>query len=608
MKKRPPVVERKSACSRRSWYFILWGAGLLTLLWRLIAAWEISRSGFAYSIFSPPQATDLRTYMVLAEEVATGVFSGPFYYQPFYYSVFLPVCRWLSGASVWGVVFIQALLGAVTAMTAGLSTARLGGKLAGTVAAYLTALCTILIFYTPFHQIATLQTFNLAVMSYFAIRAFQSGRYRHCVGFALFAAIGNLTRGNIILLFVPLCLALFVASCKHFGWKKAVLSVLLCSSVFLVVESPYIIYNSVKLGRLCGPSTAADAVLALGNTPEAPPGGREPGLPAGPMEYPQAYHIWMSDCEKNPVWKKILNYLVQEPAAYLELTFRKLLLFWDSREIPNNVSLAGEGTASKILKLTIPPGILLTLGLAGMLLLLKKLRKAPYWALYITVIFYWGATAAFYNLSRFRAPVLPELAIFGGLFVGEIIRRSRKEDWKFIKIYGVLALALSIFLVFGAYEFYRKCCERAVLGVVRPQGTTLFLPDKRQVQFYHGPMTFGGWMPVEVKKLQTLQVKFPPVEKALTGKSEVEFSVQSQHAGNLIVAVNGKTVAVEFKSPEFRKVNVALENGLEDGNVIVNILYNGAEAVFIADTQRNYQASSMDGKVLPGELVMRLTR
>ena len=72
--------------------------------------------------------------------------------------------------------------------------------------------------------------------------------------------------------------------------------------------------------------------------------------------------------------------------------------------------------------------------------------------------------------------------------------------------------------------------------------------------------------------------------------------------------LNGKTIAVEFKSPEFRKVTVQLDNGWEDGNVIINILYNGAEAFFIADTQRNYQASSMDGKVLDGELVMRLTR
>ena len=601
-------MEKKSAITRRSWHFALYGAGLLALIWRLIAAYEIANGSFAFAIFSPAKATDLHTYMVLAEEVASGKFSGPFYYQPFYYSVFLVLCRWLSGASVWGVVIIQSLLGAATAMLAGLSAARLGGRLAGIISASLTALCTILVFYTPFHQIATLQTFNLAMMSYFAIRTIQSGKYRHAAIFALFAAIANLTRGNIILIFIPLSIALFAAFYQRFNFKKALLAVLLCGSVFLLTEMPFIVYNSLTLGKLCGPSTAADAVLALGNTPEAPPGGREPGLPAGPMEYPQAYHIWMSDSDVNPVWKKILNYLIEEPAAYLELTFRKLLLFWDAREIPNNVSLVGEGSTSDILKLTIPVGILLALGLSGIFLLGKKLRKKPYWALYITVIFYWGAIAAFYNLSRFRAPILPEMAVFAGLFIAETVRRSRRGEWKFIRTYGVFAMAAGIFLVFGAYEFYRQSCEKTVLRYARPQGTRLKLNDNRQVEFYHGPMTFGGWMPVEVKKLQTLQVKFPALDKTSPAPGEVEFSVQSQHAGTLIAAVNGKTVAVEFKSPEFRKVTVQLDKFPADGNVVINVLYNGAEAVFIIDRQRDYQASTLDGDPLPGELIVRLTR
>lgn len=609
MKKRPPVVEKKSANFRRSWYFALWGAGVLALVWRLIVAGEIAAGDFASSIFLPAKATDLRTYMVLAEEIATGKFSGPFYYQPFYYSVFLPVCRWLSGASVWGVVIFQALLGAVTAMTAGLSGARLGGKIAGIIAAYLTALCTILVFYTPFHQIATLQTFNLAVMSYFAIRAFQSGKYRHCAGFAIFAAIGNLTRGNIILLFVPLCIALFIVYYKRFSLKKALAGLLLCGSIFLIVESPFIAYNSIKLGRLSGPSTAADAVLALGNTPEAPPGGREPGLPAGPMEYPQAYHIWMSDCEKNPVWKKILNYLAEEPAAYLELTFRKLLLFWDAREIPNNVSLAGEGTTSKLLKLTVPPGILLALGLAGMLLMLKKLRKAPCLALYIIVIFYWGATAAFYNLARFRAPILPELAIFSGLFVAEIVRRSRRDEWKFIRSYGVLTLACGIFIAVGAYEFYRQSLECRVLRIVRPQGTGLSLPDGRCVQFYHGPMTFGAWRPVEALQGSVLSLEFPPPVSDCSAGVELEFSVQSAHAGILVLDVCGTQLSSKFSSPEFKKITVKLpQDAVADNMVNIKVLYNSAEAFFIADHQRNYHASKLNGKLIDGELVMRLTR
>ena len=76
----------------------------------------------------------------------------------------------------------------------------------------------------------------------------------------------------------------------------------------------------------------------------------------------------------------------------------------------------------------------------------------------------------------------------------------------------------------------------------------------------------------------------------------------------MIAAVNGKTVAVEFKSPEFRKVTVKLDNAVQDGNVVINVLYNGAEAVFIADRQRDYRTSSLDGKALDGELVVRLTR
>ena len=84
--------------------------------------------------------------------------------------------------------------------------------------------------------------------------------------------------------------------------------------------------------------------------------------------------------------------------------------------------------------------------------------------------------------------------------------------------------------------------------------------------------------------------------------------MQSRHSGNLIVAVNGKTIAIEFTSPEFRKITVPLEAGAADGNIVINVLYNGAEAVFIADRQRDYQASKLDGKVLEGELVVRLTR
>ena len=608
MKKTLPDCEKTTSRLWQRFSFILYTAAAVALLLRLITAWQIAHGEFATSIFAPSPATDLRTYMNLAEQIADGKFSGPFYYQPFYYSVFLVLIRWISGGSVWCVVFVQALLGSFTVLLAGYTARYAAGKTAGITAGILTALCNILIFYTPFHQIATLQTFNLTLLAYLAVRAFGSRKWYFTLLMGAVAAIGALTRGNILLVFAPLTLALWITIAQAHGIKRGFLHFLLSWAVFAAVESPFIIYNSIQLGYLSGPSTAADAVLALGNTPEAPPGGRDPGLPAGPMEYPQAYHLWMADAPQNPVWKKILNYLHEEPAAYLELTFRKLLLFWDAREIPNNVALAGEGSTSSLLQLTVPPGILLALGLAGMLLMLKKLPHRQLLPLYLIVIFYWGATAAFYNLSRFRAPILPLLAVFAGIFVAKLLHKSRIDQWKYIRIYGVLNLLAGIFLSMGAYEFYRQILESKILRTVRPAGTSLQLPDGRKVRFYHGPMTFGSWQLLDTPVGTTASVKFPFEAAASARTAEFEFSVQSSNAGDFTVSVAGTIVSTHFSGPQYKKITVRLPEDFSGSTVQLKVLYNSANAGFIADMQRNYGASSLNSREIPGELVMRLTR
>ena len=608
MKKSPPVQVAMPLLSGRRWLLVIYAAMIVALLWRLIAAYQIAHGEFAATIFAPHKATDLRTYMELSRQVAAGEFSGPFYYQPFYYSVFLVLCRWISGGSVWMVVIVQALLGALTAGIAGVTAARVAGRVAGAVAAWLTALCTILIFYTPFHQIATLQAFNVALMSYYAVRAFQSSKWRYMVLFGVTAAVASLTRGNVLLVFVPLVIALAVKKLNTLGIKKTLGAVGVIAGVFLLVESPFIIYNSLQLGRLSGPSTAADAVLALGNTPEAPPGGREPGLPAGPMEYPQSYEVWMADRDNVPVVKRIFNYFIDEPASYLELTFRKLLLFWDYREIPNNVSLVGEGATATVLMLTVPVAVLLVLGLAGMFCMVKKLRRGSYLALYITVIFYWGATAAFYNLSRFRAPVLPVMAIFAGIFAALLYKKSQQKDWKFIRTYGALAVIGAVFLSCVAFEFYRNYIEVSAIRMVRPSGTHLDLPDGRTVWFYHGPQTFGNWQGVEAPGGTALSVKFPPAKKSSSQAAELEFCVQSQHNGVLRVSVEDKVLPIEFTAAQFKKLKIRLPESFQGDVVNMQVLENSADAFFIVDLQRNYEASRINDVLAPGELVMRLTR
>ena len=128
------MASKKSAAagirSGRGFLLMLVAMAGLALLLRLGVWAELGAvNGGRNSLYTPSVFTDLATYMKLGREIAAGEYSGPFYYQPFYYAVFLPVCYWLSAGSIGFVIFVQSLLGAGTSWFAGLAAARLFGRL-----------------------------------------------------------------------------------------------------------------------------------------------------------------------------------------------------------------------------------------------------------------------------------------------------------------------------------------------------------------------------------------------------------------------------------------------------------------------------------------------
>ena len=86
---------------RRFFIPLLWGIAAAGFLLRLGVACEFSGiNGGVNNMLSPPAVSDLRTYITLGTEIARGIFPEEFYYQPFYYAVFLPVVYLLSGTSL----------------------------------------------------------------------------------------------------------------------------------------------------------------------------------------------------------------------------------------------------------------------------------------------------------------------------------------------------------------------------------------------------------------------------------------------------------------------------------------------------------------------------
>ena len=291
--------------------------------------------------------------------------------------------------------------------------------------------------------------------------------------------------------------------------------------------------------------------------------------------------------------RQMAMWMCKEPAAFFELQFRKLLLFWDSRELPNNVSLYGEGNFSFILQTLLPgrSGVLLALALAGMFVFARKMfRFKRRLFLYGFILIYWGAIALFYILSRFRAPILPLTAIFAGAFTALLFLRWKKWESR-RKLFAVFALAAGTFITVGAYDFYGDNFEPALMRFCRPRGT-----EAAGAVADNGPFTCGRWELAELLPGSRIGKAF--VLPKESGK--VKWQLVSP-GGLMIFKVNGKEQSLFLDS---RNTFAEFEGGREFEIEIISV----PEKTFaIFDRRRNYHRSTFNGAPLSGEWVIRVS-
>jgi len=462
----------------------------VALLLRLIVSFELISHP---SLQSPLASTDMATYRRLAMDIRQGLWPDHFDYQPLYYSVFLPLIYLVAPGSALAVAIIQALLGAAAVFLCGLCAAQLFGRRAGIAAAALLALSRFHIFYTPILLLEVLLSFLMILLLWLALRAWRHNRTRDWLALALVCALATLTRGNALLMLPGIALLLIWRNRQ--SPRRAAVLCLLGLALFYLPQLPYALRNYHYAGRWCGASTAGGKVLALGNTPEAPPGG---------LEYPLTYHRWVGDAE-NPdptqrvsVPSRIIHWGIAEPHMVCELKWRALLLFWDRREIANNVSIDHEGRQSLLLRLPIllPFAVISALTLLGLMLLWQRRSATRYFLFYLVAV-YCLSTVLFYILARFRIGGLPLFCVIAGGAVGAVMdwrRRlqrlsgdSRRQQVLSFALKAVVALFLSC----GAFGFWQTTIEPAFMRRFRPNGLLVEFPDTTLL-YDHGPLSVGG--------------------------------------------------------------------------------------------------------------------
>jgi hypothetical protein len=460
---------------------------------------------------------------------------------------------------------------------------------------------------------------------YVAIIAWRSGKTVHWAITGFLVSLSILTRGNIWF-FVP---GLLAAACfSGFAGKfsgnmphlKQCMLKAMPALVFMIMvvlpQIPFALRNSHISGRLSGPSTAAGAVLALGNTPEAPPGGRNPGSGAGPMEYPETYYAWMGKSKETPVTGRIFEWFREEPAAFLELQFRKMLLFWDYHEIPNNIAFEYQGEKSSTFKnfAVVPTSLIMAMALGFFFHYLSSLAKSGFRRVgkhpqplifFYLIISFFLATAAFYILARFRLPSVPLLAVGAGGFSGVLIVNMRRRAWRKVVMGSVMPLLLGLFIVFAAYDLYRYLFESRVMRLVRPLGIRSELQKNKILYMDNGPLSFGSWTPLELKEGRVVKKKFSLRDSPDGGTAKFAFPILCEIPGNLRVEVNGSIQAFELKRGMNEKA-FEIPFTASDSQVVIRTVYLDCKAYAVLDYQRDYGRTEVGGKRIGAELVSKL--
>ena len=563
--------------------------------------------------FDPPDVTDMATYHALSRGILNGVFPAEFVYQPFYYSVFLPVVKFLLHSEYLGVGIAQSVCVGVIVWIAGLTGAMLRSRRTGLLAAALCAFSTMLFFYVPYALIEIQQAMWFTLLLYFTLRAMKTGRTFHFALTGLVLSFAILSCGNAWCFLPAVILAYIIAMRrKRFPTRgKAVLAAVLCLAAIILPQAPFAVRNTLATHSLSGPSTAGPAVLTLGNNPESPPGGL-------PIPYPPTYDEWMEHESERSIPSRILDWFRAEPMAFLQLQAEKFFLFFDAHEIPNNIQLGVNASESSVFRIfgIVPTGLLIALALAGFFLGIPRLKQHPgELLLHLFISLYALATVAFYVLARFRVPVIPLFAVGAAVFATGFIRtvRGGRKNRRHILLHVLPALLAGAYFAFFFYPSYRDWYEPGLARLTRPDGVRLET-DSKLLMHDNGPNYLDGWSAMKLDSNMTVSKSFSSrgLDLSKYSKAYVTVTFYTEQPRVIDIVCNGKreTVSLAPHGPYcLPLIPVRLGPFPVSPDLTFTFSFPGLapdQAGLAVDFHRDYGRTTYLGKPRPVEAVVQL--
>ena len=327
----------------------------------------------------------------------------------------------------------------------------------------------------------------------------------------------------------------------------------------------------------------------------------------------------MDPASERSVPLRMWDWFRAEPLAFTALQVEKFFLFFDSHEIPNNISLDVNAAKSGVFRVfgAIPTGLLVALALAAFFMSFRRSRAHKgELTLWLFLFLYVFAAAAFYVLARFRVPAIPFFAIGAAMFVSDFCRAAkagRKNDRRLL-LHFCPALLAGAYFAWFFYPSYRNAYEPGLMRLARPDGVRLETASMF-LEHDNGPNYLDGWAAAGLDGAVTIAKSFSArgLDLAKYSKAYVTATFCTDRPLLLDAVCNGREETVVLAAlPELNRpqlVPVRFGPFPVPPDLKFTFAFPGLppDRVGLAvDFQRDYGRTTYRGEAFPAEAVMRL--
>ena len=425
------------------WYWLL-GIFFLGLILRLIYLFEVRHC----PLLTDP-GLDLQAYDLWAQRIARGDWLGDkVFYQSPLYPYFLAIFYALFARRLFLIYLVQIILGALDCLLLYGIGKNVFARRAGLIAGFLGAIYGPLIFYQALLIKTFLGIFLFDLSLYLLVLSFRSPSWVKGFFSGILLGLASLVRDNYLLglfWFFPWLYFRFGKtgqSRKSSGFALGVILIIaLCGLRNWVVGRDFVLttsqagqnfYIGNHRGNLTGSYYAPDFVRA------------NPFFEEDDFRREAEKRLGRKDLKPSEIsrfwFKEAFKEIKAEPGLFFQRLGLKLILFWNRKEIADNVSIYLFRREFSFLLRFLPDfGWLGGLALLGLTIGLYR-RKGLVLGGFL--IIYWLSISAFYIFSRYRLGIISLILLFAGLGLEFLWQEFQGKNWR------NLAIALGITAMF----------------------------------------------------------------------------------------------------------------------------------------------------------------